>query len=81
MLVASVSHSLPRVLTNRKTLGTIEMNRKDLSMNNIMSLHQELMYATDEYEKFLDERNDLMSEIWYKQMELLTDEMKNLDND
>jgi len=57
------------------------MNRKDLSEQNVMSLHFELMRATQQYEMYLNERNDRMSELWYKQMELIVEDMKNLDND
>lgn len=57
------------------------MNRKDLSEQNVMSLHYELMRATQQYEMYLNERNDRMSELWYKQMELIVEDMKNLDND
>lgn len=57
------------------------MNRKDLSEKNVMSLHYELMRATQQYEKYLDLRDDRMSELWYRQMELITEDMKNFDND
>lgn len=57
------------------------MNRKDLSEQNVMSLHFELLRATQQYEMYLNERNDRMSELWYKQMELIVEDMKNLDND
>lgn len=57
------------------------MNRKDLSMNNVMSLHLELMNATEQHEKYLNERNDRMSDLWYRQMELIVEDMKALDND
>lgn len=57
------------------------MNRKDLSEQNVMSLHFELMRATQQYEMYLNERNDRMSELWYKQMELIVEDMKNLGAD
>ena len=57
------------------------MNRKDLSEQNVMSLHYELMRATQRYEMYLNERNDRMSELWYRLMELIVEDMKNLDND
>lgn len=57
------------------------MNRKDLSEKNVMSLHYELMRATQQYEKYLDLRDDRMSELWYRQMELIVEDMKNFDND
>ena len=55
----------------------INMN-KDLSINNVMSLHYELMQATKNHEMYLDMRDDRMSELWYKQMELITDEIKQI---
>jgi hypothetical protein len=54
---------------------------KDLSMNNIMSLHYELMRATEQYDMYLNLRDDRMSELWYRQMELITDEMKAMGDD
>ena len=58
----------------------INMN-KDLSINNVMSLHYELMQATKNYDMYLDMRDDRMSELWYKQMELITEEMKAMGDD
>lgn len=46
-----------------------------------MSLHFELMRATDKYEMYLKLRDDRMSELWYRQMELITEDMKAMDND
>ena len=46
-----------------------------------MSLHLELMNATEQHEKYLNERNDRMSELWYRQMELIVEDMKAMDND
>lgn len=54
------------------------MNRKDLSEVNVMSLHYELMRATEQYEKYLDLRDSKMSDLWYRQMELIVEEMKQL---
>lgn len=54
------------------------MNRKDLSMSNIFSLHQELQNATESYEMYLDIRDYEMAELWYRQMELIVEEMKQL---
>ena len=55
----------------------INMN-KDLSMNNIMSLHYELMRATEQYDMYLELRDSKMSDLWYRQMELITEEMKQI---
>ena len=52
------------------------MQRKDLSMSNIFSLHQELQNATEQYEQYLLLEDFVMSELWYRQMELITEEMK-----
>ena len=57
------------------------MNRKDLSEQNVMSLHFELMRATQQYEMYLNERNDRMSDLWFRQMELITEDMKAMDDD
>jgi hypothetical protein len=57
------------------------MNRKDLSINNVMSLHYELMRATDKYEMYLNSGDFKMSDLWYRQMELITEDMKAMDND
>jgi len=65
--------------TQMEVLNT-NMN-KDLSMNNIMSLHQELMRATEQYEMYLNVRDDKMSDLWYRQMELITEEMKVMGDD
>lgn len=54
------------------------MQRKDLSMSNIFSLHQELQNATEQYENYLNLKDDKMSELWYRQMELIIEEMKSL---
>ena len=66
--------------TGQTEVGNINMN-KDLSMNNIMSLHYELMRATEQYDMYLDMRDDKMSDLWYRQMELITDEMKAMGDD
>jgi hypothetical protein len=57
------------------------MNLKDLSINNVMSLHYELMRATDNYEMYLDLDDFKMSELWYRQMELIVEEMKAMGYD
>ena len=57
------------------------MNRKDLSEQNVMSLHFELMRDTQLYEMYLNERNDRMSDLWFRQMELITEDMKAMDDD
>jgi hypothetical protein len=49
---------------------------KDLSINNVMSLHYELMRATEQYDMYLELRDSKMSDLWYRQMELITEEMK-----
>jgi hypothetical protein len=54
------------------------MQRKDLSMSNIFSLHQELQNATEQYEQYLLLEDFVMSELWYRQMELIVEEMKSL---
>jgi hypothetical protein len=49
---------------------------KNLAMVNIMSLHQELMNAT-EMNDLACEQNDLhQSELWLEQMDLIVEEMK-----
>jgi hypothetical protein len=57
------------------------MSRKDLSINNVMSLHYELMRATEQYDMYLNIRDDKMRDLWYRQMELITEEMKAMDSD
>jgi len=54
---------------------------KDLSINNVMSLHYELMRATEQYDMYLNLRDDKMSDLWYRQMELITEEMKAIGDD
>jgi hypothetical protein len=51
---------------------------KDLAMVNIMSLHQELMNATEMNEHYCKQNDLRMSELWLEQMDLITDEMKTL---
>jgi hypothetical protein len=46
-----------------------------------MSLHFELMRATDKYEMYLNSGDFKMSDLWYRQMELITEDMKAMDND
>lgn len=55
----------------------INMN-KDLSINNVMSLHYELMRATENHEMYLDLDDFKMSDLWYRQMELIIEEMKQM---
>ena len=55
-----------------------KMQRKDLAMSNIFSLHQELQNATEQYEQYLLLEDFVLSELWYRQMELITEEMKSL---
>lgn len=54
---------------------------KDLAMVNIMSLHQELLNATEMNEKYCNENNLRMSELWLEQMDLIVEEMKQLGGD
>jgi hypothetical protein len=54
---------------------------KDLSINNVMSLHYELMRATEQYDMYLELRDSKMSDLWYRQMELITEEMKVMGDD
>ena len=79
MFIASVNIKSGMMNTQMEVLNT-NMN-KDLSMNNIMSLHQELMRATEQYEMYLNVRDDKMSDLWYRQMELITEEMKVMGDD
>lgn len=53
----------------------------DLSMTNILSLHQELMHATEMNEQYCKQNDLRMSELWLEQMDLITDEIKSLGND
>lgn len=48
---------------------------KDLSINNILSLHLELQNATEMHDMYLTERNDTMAELWSHQMDLIVQEM------
>ncbi len=43
---------------------------KDLAMVNIMSLHQELMNATEMNELYCKQNDLRMSELWLEQMDL-----------
>lgn len=54
---------------------------KDLAMVNIMSLHNELMHATEMNEHYCKENDLRMSELWLEQMDLIVDEMKTLGGD
>jgi hypothetical protein len=60
-------------------LKEIQMN--DLSMTNILSLHQELMKATEMNELYCNQNDLRMSELWLEQMNLIVDEMKTLGDD
>ena len=54
---------------------------KNLAMVNIMSLHNELMNAT-EMNDLACKQNDLhTSELWLEQMDLIVNEMKELGDD
>jgi len=54
---------------------------KDLAMVNILSLHQELMNATEMNEMYCNQNDLHMSELWLEQMDLIVDEMKSLGGD
>ena len=54
---------------------------KDLAMVNIMSLHNELMHATEMNEHYCKENDLRMSELWLEQMDLIVGEMKTLGGD
>ena len=54
---------------------------KDLAMVNILSLHQELMNATEMNEMYCNQNDLHMSELWLEQMDLIVDEMKQLGGD
>jgi hypothetical protein len=36
------------------------------------------MRATEQYDMYLELRDDKMSDLWYRQMELITEEMKQI---
>ena len=54
---------------------------KDLALVNILSLHQELMNATEMNELYCNQNDLRMSELWLEQMDLIVDEMKELGGD
>ena len=54
---------------------------KDLALVNILSLHQELMNATEMNELYCNQNDLRMSELWLEQMDLIVDEMKQLGGD
>jgi hypothetical protein len=54
---------------------------KDFSLINILSLHQELMNATEMNELYCNQGDTHMSELWLEQMDLIVDEMKTLGGD
>ena len=54
---------------------------KDLALVNILSLHQELMNATEMNEMYCNQGDTHMSELWLEQMDLIVDEMKELGGD
>jgi hypothetical protein len=76
MFIASVNIKSGMMNTQMEVLN-INMN-KDLSINNVMSLHYELMRATEQYDMYLELRDSKMSDLWYRQMELITEEMKQI---
>ena len=53
----------------------------ELSMTNILSLHQELMKATEMNELYCKQNDLRMSELWLEQMDLIVDEIKTLGDD
>lgn len=54
---------------------------KDLALVNILSLHQELMNATEMNELYCNQNDLHMSELWLHQMDLIVEEMKTLGGD
>ena len=54
---------------------------KDLALVNIMSLHHELMNATEMNELYCNQGDTHMSELWLEQMDLIVDEMKAIGDD
>ena len=54
---------------------------KDLALVNILSLHNELMNATEMNELYCNQGDTHMSELWLEQMDLIVDEMKTLGGD
>jgi hypothetical protein len=52
-----------------------QMN-KDLAITNILSLHQELMKATEINELYCKQNNLRMSELWLEQINLIVEEIK-----
>ena len=51
---------------------------KELAMVNIMSLHNELMNATEMNDMYCEQNNLHMSELWLEQIDLIVNEMKTL---
>lgn len=54
---------------------------KDLALVNILSLHQELMNATEMNEMYCNQGDTHMSELWLEQINLIVEEMKELGGD
>ena len=54
---------------------------KDLALVNIMSLHQELMNATEMNEMYCNQNDLHMSELWLEQMDHIITEMKSIGDD
>ena len=51
---------------------------KELAMVNIMSLHNDLMHATEMNDMYCEQNNLHMSELWLEQIDLIVNEMKTL---
>ena len=51
---------------------------KNLAMVNIMSLHNDLMHATEMNDMYCEQNNLHMSELWLEQIDLIVNEMKTL---
>ena len=51
---------------------------KELAMVNIMSLHNDLMHATEMNDMYCEQNNLNMSELWLEQIDLIVNEMKTL---
>lgn len=54
---------------------------KDLAINNILSLHQELQNATEMHDMYLVQRDFKMTELWSNQMDLIVQEMIDMGGD
>jgi hypothetical protein len=54
---------------------------KDLALVNILSLHNELMNATEMNELYCNQGDTHMSELWLEQMDHIITEMKAIGDD